>query len=272
VAVSVNDMHTKGDTPTMDSLSYRLLDPEQYPALAGALGDTPETMSVRHMLDRRACRAYVAGDPSPLAAAVVQSTDFPAEPMGFGPDPQALWRLLQLAEGWTCISVDYPAAAGLGEIMAQARDVPVRYLDDVYHTLTRPVVRFRHPDVRLLTRADYDLLEAAEAEFRGSLWGSTRNLLEEGIIACGIVGGQVVATALVSGCSARYVDIGVYTHPAYRGQGMATAAASLVAEQVQGAGRVPVWSAGAHNTASLRVARKLGFAEVSRRQYVIPAH
>ena len=31
-----------------------------------------------------------------------------------------------------------------------------------------------------------------------------------------------------------------------------------------------MWSAGGHNAASLRVAEKLGFVEVSRRVYVIP--
>jgi predicted GNAT family acetyltransferase len=62
----------------------------------------------------------------------------------------------------------------------------------------------------------------------------------------------------------------VYTKEAYRRRGFATAAASLVARRVQEAGQIPVWSAGGHNVASLRVAEKLGFEEVSRRVYVIP--
>jgi predicted GNAT family acetyltransferase len=71
-------------------------------------------------------------------------------------------------------------------------------------------------------------------------------------------------------CSALYGEVGVYTAEAYRGQGMATAAASLVVQGVRETGRVPVWSAGGTNAASLRVAEKLGYVEVSRRRYVIP--
>lgn len=63
----------------------------------------------------------------------------------------------------------------------------------------------------------------------------------------------------------------MYTHPDFRGRGLAAAAASIVAMRVQEAGRIPVWGAGEHNALSLRVARKLGFVEVSRRTYVIPA-
>ena len=52
----------------------------------------------------------------------------------------------------------------------------------------------------------------------------------------------------------------------WRGRGLATAAASLVAQAIQESGRAPMWSAG--NPASLRVAQKLGFVEVSRRVYI----
>ena len=51
---------------------------------------------------------------------------------------------------------------------------------------------------------------------------------------------------------------------------VATAAAALVAERVQAHGRIPVWSCGGTNVASLRVAAKLGFREVSRRVYLLP--
>ncbi len=55
------------------------------------------------------------------------------------------------------------------------------------------------------------------------------------------------------------------------GHRFATAAAAIVARCVQEAGQRPVWRAGEGNTASLRVASKLGFTEVARRTYVILA-
>ena len=112
-------------------------------------------------------------------------------------------------------------------------------------------------------------MASAPPELRASCWDSLDSLLSQGIIACAIVSGQIVATALTAARSQRHADVGVYTHPNHRQRGFATAAASMVARRVREAGQIPVWGAGEHNTASLRVAAKLGFVEVSRRTYVI---
>jgi RimJ/RimL family protein N-acetyltransferase len=50
---------------------------------------------------------------------------------------------------------------------------------------------------------------------------------------------------------------------------LAAAAAARVADWLWGNGRTPVWSCGADNQASLRVAEKLGFVENGRRVYLI---
>ena len=250
--------------------SYHLLDPEAYCILGDALGDTPETVISVHLLRRKTCQVYVAGDPARFAGAIVQANDFPSEPEGFGSDPEILWGLLQSVEGWDCVLVDSECAGALGESIEKERGIRVRYLDDVCHVLIQPGRVFRDEAVRQLTLADLELLERTPSELRASLWGSSYTLLTEGTVACAIVSGEVVATALTTACSERYGDIGVYTRPDFRCRGYATAAASIVAECVQEAGLTPVWGAGEHNVASLRVAQKLGFVEVSRRTYVIP--
>jgi RimJ/RimL family protein N-acetyltransferase len=247
-----------------------LLDPAQFEILAAALGDTPQTLHSLHLLRRHLCRAYVLGPLSQFQAAVVQAVAWPEEPTSFGSDAGAVWEILQRVPDWDCVVVDEGVAAPLGAIMEAEVGSAVRYLDDVYHTLTQPVAPYRHPSVRELVPADLALLEAAPLELRASLWESTAALLTEGVVACAIIEGEIVATALVSGSSGGYADVGVYTCEAYRRQGLATAAASLVARRVQSEGRTPVWSAGGTNAASLRVAQKLGFKEVSRRRYVIP--
>ena len=81
--------------------------------------------------------------------------------------------------------------------------------------------------------------------------------------------GRIVGTAQTSAITDRYADIGVSTDERWRERGFATAAASIVARRVQETGRTPVWSCGEDNMASLGVARKLGFEEVSRLVYVI---
>jgi predicted GNAT family acetyltransferase len=84
-----------------------------------------------------------------------------------------------------------------------------------------------------------------------------------------VIAGEVVATALTAARSRRGADIAVCTREEFRNRGLATAAAALVARRVQPAGQTPVWSAGEHNIASLRVARKLHFVQVSKRTYVV---
>jgi ribosomal protein S18 acetylase RimI-like enzyme len=248
---------------------YHPLDPEECRILADALGDTPETVDSVHKLRRGMCKAYVAGEPSRFDGAIVQADDWPTGLTGFGSDPQVLWELLKAVEGWECVLLDSGRAPVLGEIIEQEMEVRVRYLDDVCHILAKPVLTFRDEAVRQLGLADLELLESAAPEFTASYWPSHRALLSEGIIACAIISRQVVAAALTAGRSDRYADVGVYTHKDFRCRGFATAAASVVAERVQEAGQTPVWSTDEHNTPSLRVARKLGFSEVSRRTYVL---
>ena len=79
----------------------------------------------------------------------------------------------------------------------------------------------------------------------------------------------MVSIAHTAGHTRSYADIGVITHKDFRNKGLATAAASLVAEHLQDNGLIPVWSAGDDNLASVRIAQKLGFSKVGKRQYVI---
>jgi RimJ/RimL family protein N-acetyltransferase len=250
--------------------AYGPLDPTAGQVLGDVLGDTPETVISAHLLRRGLCRAYVAGDLTHFEGAIVQATAHPTEPTGFGSNADVLWELLQAVEGWDCINVSTACARPLGEILSRGTGAGVRYLDDVYHTLTEAAAPFTNEAVRLLTEADLDLLASAAPELRASCWETIQGLLEEGIVACAIVGGHIAATALTAARTERYAEVGVYTKEAYRRRGFATAAASLVTRRVQEAGQIPVWSAGGHNVASLRVAEKLGFVEVSRRVYVIP--
>ena len=247
----------------------RLLEAAQHRVLAAALPEAPHTVQSIHMLRRGLCRAYVAGDPASFDSAILQPIDWPEEPTGFGSNPELLWKLLQLVEGWACILVDSECASPLGEIIQNERGTQVRYLEDVSHVLTRPAKVYRENRVRRLTLADLNLLESTPLELRSGLWHNPRELLTEGIMTCGVISGEIVATALVTACTDTYAEIGVFTREDHRGRGYATASASLVAQALQERGSIPMWGAGLHNAASLRVAQKLGFKEVSRRVYVI---
>ncbi len=260
-----------GSEPIMSvSHEYHLpLDPARHQELIAALGDSPETVITIHHLRRGSCRAYVAGDPARFDGAIIQHFGTPAEPTGFGTDPQVLERLLQAMQGWDCISVPTICAPGLGDALMRRMRVRVRYLDDIYFHLVQPVPSIQSEVVQRLALAHLPLLEAIPPELHVDGFGSLEALLSEGIVAGALIDGQIVAIARTSARSERHGDIGVATLEAWRNHGFATAAAALVARDVQAAGQIPVWSAGAHNTPSLRVAEKLGFMEVGRHRYVI---
>lgn len=250
---------------------YSPLDRERCLELAAALGDTPETVISVYQLNAGLSRAYVAGSTSRFHAVVVQNSDLPAEPVGFGEDAKAIWEILRDVEGWKCVTVSLKCAPVLGRIIEEETGRAVRYYGDVYHVLKRPAPRIPHPAVRRLEPSDVALVKAAEPELRVTGMGSPEAMLTKGLAAGAIIDGRLVANAHTSARSTLHADIGVYTVESFRGRGLATAAAALVARLIQEAGQTPVWSCGEGNRPSLAIAKRLGFEEVSRRTYVIPA-
>jgi len=234
------------------------------------LVESPETVIWIHLLARDYCTVYMSGNQCPRSAAILQSKALPTEPAGFGSDVNALWQELIHVEGWQCILVDKDVAFPLGEIISSKLKTPVRFLDDIYHIPRGRILPFKNESVRWLKLDDLTLLESLPREAQPiGFWGDLRISLIEGLVAGAIAQGKVVASSFVAARGERYVDIGIYVLENHKRRGLATAAASLVARSLQGNGLIPVWSCGSDNIASLKLARKLGFGEVSRRTYVV---
>ncbi len=239
---------------------------EQAQIIADTLPDSPQTVISISRLRCGLAQAYMVGDVLDWETAVIDDPGQPGEPMVFGDNPQQMADLLMQIEGWFCVNVTPDVAPHLGPLLAERMGCPVRYYGDIYHTLTQPVLRFEDTAVRPLTLDDLPLLEAAPADIRGH---NPHQILSDMFAAGAIRDGHIVAIAQNYGLSAQYGDVGVATLPNYRGRGLATAAASIVARWLQENGRIPVWSCGEDNQASLRVAQKLGFRQVSQRTYII---
>lgn len=235
--------------------------------LADALGDSPFTVISAHLLRRRWCRAWVAGDLPRFDAVVLHHIHDASEPTSFGEDAEAIWHLLQHVQGWTCIESSQSVAPALGKLIEQHLQAPVRYLQDIHHTLTQPAPDLLHPQVRLLTLRDLPLIEAAQPAMPRD---QTEWMLTEGAMAGALVDGQLVAWAQTYAISAKYCDVGVFTQETHRRRGFSSACTALVAKTMQQRGLIPVWSTGETNLASLAVARKVGFCEVGRMVYSIP--
>jgi RimJ/RimL family protein N-acetyltransferase len=243
---------------------------EERGLLLAMLVENPDTVISIHVLTRGECNIYMSGDQRHKPVAVLQFKELLSEPIAFGADANAIWQELIHVRGWQCILVDKEVARSLGEIISSQLKTLVCFLDDVYHIPQDQVLPFENGSVRRLTPADFTLLETLPREAKPiGFWGDLQTSLTEGLVAGALIEGKVVATCFVAARGQRYVDIGVYALDDYRRRGLATAAASLVTRSVQSDGLIPVWSCGSHNVPSLRLARKLGFIEVSRRTYVI---
>ena len=234
-----------------------IADLEGLRTIAATMPDTPETVISLHMLRRGLCRAHIAGTPDQYKALVIDSDEVPGEPGCYGDDADAIWSILRVLPGWFAANMREPVAEAVGAHIQRDWDEAVFYLGDPHFTLKRPAPSVDNPAVRRLTIADLELLEAAPEEVRGAGFGSTRALLEDGIIAAAVVNDAVVAIAHTSAITDKHADIGVSTLEPFRGSGYASAAAALVARAIQATGRTPVWSCGEANHASLRVADKL---------------
>jgi predicted GNAT family acetyltransferase len=80
--------------------------------------------------------------------------------------------------------------------------------------------------------------------------------------------GRLAAVACSFFVGVHYEDIGVLTLPTERGRGLSVACAGALCADIQQRGRQPSWSTSPDNTASLRVAEKLGFT-VHRRDRLL---
>ena len=240
--------------------------------LADAIGDTPERAIATHLLRRGLADAYVVGDRRRPDGAIVQSHSLRSEPWCLGTDTAAVLELLRPLNDWQrqgmSPNVDAHLARPLAALAEKDLQVKVDFYGDVYHTLSSPVADVSVPEVRQLDMHDVPLLAAYRGRAEGTGFATFDDLLTDGFAAGAVVEGRLVGLAHTNALTARYADIGIATDRAWRRRGYASAAASIVARRIQERGLVPVWSTGEDNEASLRIAARLGFEEVSRRVYL----
>lgn len=91
-------------------------------------------------------------------------------------------------------------------------------------------------------------------------WGGPAGLAASGCAWGAFEKDRLVAVACTFYVGERYEDIGVVTEPEFRGKGLSVACAGALCEDIQARGRRPSWTTSPDNTASIRVAEKLGFS------------
>jgi GNAT superfamily N-acetyltransferase len=115
--------------------------------------------------------------------------------------------------------------------------------------------------VRRLGPADAGALAALgdETSWIGASWDGPAGLAASGTAWGAFDGARLVAVACPFFVGWRFEDLGVATEPDARGLGLSAACAAAVCADVRARGHAPSWTTSPDNTASLRVAEKLGF-------------
>ncbi len=126
--------------------------------------------------------------------------------------------------------------------------------------------------VRRLRPDDAGALDGLGAECRwvSRTWGGPAGLAASGMALGAFSRDRLVSVACVFFVGERYEEIGVATEPGFRRNGLSTACAGALCADILRRGRIPSWTTSRDNTASARVAEKLGFTrQRNDRLYVI---
>ena len=247
------------------------LTPEECLILADVIGDTPTTLNVLDCLKQGRCRAYVFGKLPHITASLVVDTLYD-DAFCFATNVDGLWHLLEFQTDLERFNfnVDPGHAETLGQHIAAKTGSAVKYYVEIHQALFEPTCPYSNEVVRLLTLADVEHLAKAPEGVQGYSYQTPKDVLTTGPVAAAFVNDNIVSIARTYAQTDSHGGISIYTLEEWRGKGYATSAASLVAETLQAMGKVPVWSCGEENVASLRTAQKLGFVEVSRRIDIVP--
>lgn len=118
-------------------------------------------------------------------------------------------------------------------------------------------------EVRRLIRSDTAAVRDLEegVQWISDTYGGAADLAQTATAWGAFVGGRLVSVAVPYFVGDRHEDIGVVTEAAYRGHGLSPACAARVVADIRGRHRTPSWSTSRDNTASRRVAEKLGFVK-----------
>lgn len=220
-------------------------------------GDTPNAPMLAALL-RGHLRGRVWVEEVPHGGVALARLDYYGISfVGGQPDVAARTAVTTLLRGMPSLLVvgEDPRADQLGSAIERVEFTQGADDPDVLASLSRPLP----PGVRL-TSMNGDLL--ARCGWRHEIeaaCGSTARFLTVGRGICAVWDGAPLCEAYAAFRADGRAELGVYTAPDARGQGLAraTCAALLLATHV--AGERPSWSCNRDNAASLALARRLGF-------------
>jgi GNAT superfamily N-acetyltransferase len=153
------------------------------------------------------------------------------------------------------------ASAPEGTVIAWTR---VRFAFDGASFFRTGGETVRPPEGCSIVPMDSHLFERAGGTVAPNIFWRTADLfLEHGFGYCLIApDGELASASFSAYIDGEEVDVGIETHPAFRGRGFAGIICRTMIECCLERGLRPVWGCRKDNTGSLRLAHKLGFYEI----------
>jgi RimJ/RimL family protein N-acetyltransferase len=227
-------------------------------SLAAAIDDEPRWIDIRGML--LSPHARVTGGDSLSSGFVVRLLNGAVSTVGVvgRPDPAAI------REAVSDLTTMTPVICQVGDA-AHVRSALTGWVEEFAIVHTRPPVE-AYPDqqrtelVRLLRADEASRLSHLPAGLRHEMTAALAMVP----VAATFVGDRPVSFSYPVWLTESWWDVSIDTLEDYRRRGYAHAAFQLMSEEMRATGREPIWSALASNTASLRLAEKIGFTPVSR--------
>ena len=230
-------------------------------ALAAALPDIPRLVETRAMLLSGACE--VLGEPE-VGRYVVRSLDAALAAVVGRPAPALIREAAERHSRPDVLagddSADYVRSALPRWV---ARRAIVHALDEAQSRTTGS----EGADVRLIADGERISLTHVPRRLREEIESARRR----SPFTVAFVDGRAVSFAYVPWQTETLCDLSIDTLAPYRGRGLGAATAGRLVHHVQRQGKHPVWGAVESNTASLRLAARLGFRPVDR-LFVFSAH
>jgi hypothetical protein len=227
--------------------------------LAALLPDEPRWVDARGALLSGRCRVF-CGE-APARGFLVRSHDFPFVFAVFRPPPELLAAAAAPAGGappadFELLVADEDAAPWR-PWFAGGREEAV-----ILHRPGGPLPAVVPPPGAEVRRVgSLEEIQPLPAELAPELIQALANRRP---LATAFVAGKAVSFCYAALETEAWWDVSIDTLEGYRGRGLAAATFALLARDLTGGGLSPVWGAHGGNTASLRLAAKLGFVEAGR--------
>lgn len=218
------------------------------------LPERPGRLLGLHVITTGCGTCWVDRFPNPTAVLVENGSDY-----FLAGAPEAFGRAeIQRIAGWVDVADE-------SVLRLLHKDDSQLLVDDrvVLELSTPPiVVTVGHYQIRPLCSEDTRHLERLSPELRWicQSWGGSSGLANNRRSWGAFDHDRLVSVASIYFAGDRYEEVGVVTEADSRGHGLSGACAAKVCEEVMRRGHRPSWVASSENTASLRVAHKLGFS------------